>query len=453
MKCLKCGMEIEDNSKFCGYCGNPVQVVNPTVVSNPLGNGNVQNMVSPSMPNNQVQNNTQLGQSTPIVKTMPIETNTVSQGVQPTMQGANQVQTQQPVISNQIPNDNVVLPQQPIQENTPKISGIQANPTQTNFEYQQNVVPENNTINEQPSIKPNKKSNSWIFILLGVVLAVVAAVLLVMTLSKPSSTNNSVAVLETAINNFVEKGKNSGTIVAGIAIDSEEQSVNVDANIKYQKLNDELNLEISVDKSELFDELHLFANLSKNNMNLYATTNIINMIAGLEPTENKWIKLNSDDLGLDLNFDFDQTENIQADLSKLGLDKKIVYLGKNNNLRHYRLTVDKELLEDFYSNYLETASNENETVSFGLDEDFEGTYNIDFYINDYNELNSISIDFTDQLNNDGITKAILNIEFRDFNNTTVTIPSEALNTTVDLQTYITEIMPSQSQTELGDDSE
>lgn len=348
MKCLKCGLEIADTSKFCGYCGNPVDKQ--------------------------------------IVQGQVEETSVES--------------------FNPVP---------PVQEN--------------NIESQE--------IQNAKQTKPKKVSSTWIFITCGVLLAVVAAVLTLIAFNK--SSKNSITVLEKAINNLVLKGQNSGTITANVLVEGETDNLNISGVIKYEKQSDSYNLELTLNESMLFDQMNIFANIKNDSMNLYTKSSLIDMIFGTKSENDRWVNLNIPDLELKT----DEIETEKVNLSGKGLEKKFKFVDKQKGLNHYALTIDRELINNIERRMTEEERQEYELLLSSIPESstlIDKGYIVDFYINDHNELEKVSIDLSKYVDDDSITKVVLTVEFKDFNNTVASIPSEALNSSLDLETYMNENM-------------
>lgn len=380
MKCLKCGAEVEDTSKFCGYCGNPLQVDN-------IGNENANSF-----------------------------TNTVKEDMPATNQVFKENEQEQEVTMEQ----KEILP------------------LENNENLQVETKQEENKP-EKKSVKNNTKK--WIFIVCGVLLAVIASVLLILAFNK--SSNASIDILEKAIRNTISKGKDSGTITANILVEDDSQNINLSGAFKYQKENDSYKFAVNVDKSMFFDEINLFATVDKNNLSLYAKSGLIDMFMGTSSQTDNWLKYSYDFEEMKDSFE-DLKTNKEINLSNLGLDKYFKFIKKENGLRHYTFTINKKLIDELKN---KMTSEEKEEYDMMLSmipsssELLEKGYNIDFYINEKDELEKIAIDVTKFLEENEVKKAIFSLQFKDFNNTIVNIPEEAKNG-IDFETYMSENMPS-----------
>ena len=408
MKCLNCGAEIDATSKFCGYCGSPVEQ------SIPPENLSIQTdeQVPSDFNNNFMQ---QPETVNPVESEVNMEQSTVVSGIGSEINNPVDGSVQQ--TENSVASLFDIQPQQP--EPTP----TQPEPTPT-----QPVQPTNVPGKE-------KKSNTLVFIICGIVLAVVAAVLLILAFNKKS--NGSIDALEKAINNTISSGANSGTITASIMVESSGTSMNFSGMVKYQKINDLYNLQLTLDKSMIYDQIDLYAAIDKKNATLYAKTSLIDMIAGTSSSSDSWGYYNVDLTEITSELENNVKTDNKIELTNLGIDKKIKYVGKSDGSSHYVFTIDRELF-----NILQSKMNSDEiqetnqildSVS-GTSELIDKGYNVDLYVRN-DKLEKITIDLTKVIEDDSISKAIFTVEFKDFNNTIVNIPSEA-KTGINLETYI-----------------
>lgn len=291
-------------------------------------------------------------------------------------------------------------------------------------------VEQTNTDTETNASKSPKKGNNnkIVFIVLGVVLAVLAAVLVILAFNKTA--NSSIATLEKVLNNIGEKGVNSGTINAKISIeDNTTNSVNLSASVKYSKNNDTYNFELKLNESMLFDEMSLFLKVNEDSATFYADSNTIDLLGSTKSDENIWVYylLDLKDANEDIKFD----ANEEVDLKDILDEKHFKYIDKTNNLKHYKMIIDKDLLEKLKSKMPDEYSDE-----FGSEFPLTDSYELDFYINDSDELVRISMDLTDKLGNNEIKSAVISFDFENFGSTNVVIPNEALNSKIDMEKYM-----------------
>ena len=241
MKCVKCGADIADTAKFCGYCGNPVKVDS---------SNEVVNEVQPD-----------------VVTQEPV------QQVQPDMT------TQEPVqqVQTDIPTQDVQLESQNVVGDT--VQQVQNAVEQPTPSY---------TVNDSNSSKGNK-NNKGLFIALGCALAVIAVVLVSFALFKSNS--NSVDALNKAVANLNSKGADSATIKLEANIEASEMgSVKLSLESKAAKVNDQYLVEVKLNKNIITDEISMFMSFDKDNAKVYVPSSFINLIAGDETDTigNKW---------------------------------------------------------------------------------------------------------------------------------------------------------------------
>lgn len=353
MECKKCGANVADTAKFCGYCGNPVEqssVSNETIVQSNFNN-NIENYSMPveNMENNAIQNTT--------------------------------------------------------------------------------VV--NNNQNEA------KKNQKVLYIILGIILAIIAVVLVVFAFNK--SSNNSVAILQKAIANLNKKGENNGSLVATISLVSESTgSINVSAVSKYEKIGDIYNFEVTLNKNLFFEETSMYLTCDKEKLKLYVQSNLVDLMGSTSSDTNKWLNYTLNLAGNDLNLEESTLKNYNINLSNIIDSDHFVYIDSKENLNHYQLVIDEKLIKNIKK---ELSKLDDENIDEALESiseeeiSFEETYKVDFYINNSNELVAISIDLADAFDSDEITSAIIKLEFKDLGNTIVTMPKEAINSSTDLMEY------------------
>lgn len=388
MICKNCNANIDEKSKFCIYCGSKVELVE-----------NSKQTVNIDM---EVQNsNNVIGEPT-------INTD-INMGTEENSAIAN---------NNTVAQGNV------------------------NKDLEKTVVVPTEQLNEQIPVQntPKKSNKVLIFVILGILLAIIAGILLFYSFNKTS--NNSVKVLEKAVNNLVTKGENSGTINLDLKIEADASaSVNLSAAVKYARVDDNYNIALKLNKSLLFDEINLYSTITDKDVILYAKSSLIDMLGTTSSPTDMWVHYM---LNLDEVIDTEE-ENVELksniDLSSIFDDKHYKYIDKKDGLRQYQLIIDNDLL----ANIKKTAES-SESLKDYLSEISEEDINLeqpiylDFYINDSNDLVKISMDVSKMLEDESISKAVFEISFVDFANTSVQIPMEAKNSTTDIMSYMSTYM-------------
>lgn len=306
------------------------------------------------------------------------------------------------------------------------------------------IVPVQQVNEQMPVESTTKKENkTLIFIILGVVLAIIAGVLLFISFNK--SSNNSIKVLEKAINNFSDKGENSGTINLDFMLGSNESdSINLSATMKYAKVDYNYNVALTLNKSLLFDEINLYSTITDKDITLYTKSSLVDMIGMTSSPTDMWVHyiLNLDEV-IDTNKDVIKEES-DVELSNIFDDKHYKYVGKKDGLRQYQLIIDNELISKI-KKMAESSESLKESLSEIPEEQMklEQPVYLDFYINESNELTKISMDVSKFLEEESVSKAIFEISFLNFGNTMVEIPVEAKNSKMDIMTYMSTYMQKQ----------
>ena len=394
MICKKCGTNIEDDSKFCGVCGEKVEELVQE-----------QNIQTESVV-----------EETPIV--VPL--------IQPETESLEQTAVVEPIVQETSP-----VIEQPL-EQTAVVEPVMPEPVVNESITPVEPIPEVNTVPVQNK-EPKKKNNTFIFVLLGVLLGVVALALVYFAYNK--SSNNSVRVLEKALNNLAFKAEYSGTINAKLLIESDtEDTMNLSGSIKYHKQGDDnYNFHLILNKSMFFDEINLYASILDERATLYANSSLIDMLGLTSANPSMWVHMTTTEQELEMQTGTEVDELDDIDLSDMLDEKHFKLIGTENNLNHYQLVIDNDLVNKIKFE----ASKEEDLKSFtdSLTELTE-TYYVDFYINNSNELVKISMDLTNSLNDESIRSAVISLEFTNLDSTSVQIPTEAKNSTIDLETYM-----------------
>lgn len=402
MKCNNCGADIAPTSKFCGYCGNPIEQLQDPIIVQPQNN-------------NQINNGE----------------NTVDTKVESGGNGDNVL------IQN---NDSIINNDQDL---TANLSMDQSNLATQNIQNYEEHPQEKGT-NEHGT---KKKKNMIIFIVLGAVLILASIILLLVAFKK--SSNDSISVLTKAVNNLAEKSENSGTINTSILFENGTfDSMNLSASVKYQKINDLYNLSLTLNKSLLFDEVNLYSVISDKSLTLYANSSLLDMLGLTSSDSNMWLYY-----FLDLS-DFIQSDKqdnyTEVDFSKFVDNNHFKYIDKKDGLNHYQLIMDNQLMKKLESS-MDLSEDERKELEDSIEIDNNEKYILDFYINDSNEIVKISMNLTEFIENEDISKAIISFEFVDFNNTIVAIPEDAVASQMDIITYLSEYSNNNNDSSIGSD--
>lgn len=491
MLCKKCGATIENNSKFCGYCGELLTQVNsldqnlqgsnqtlntlqPEASSNnqfmieelnnqPIQNEEVLNIFGNV--NNNIQNTT-LEQSTILNEISKNDVNLEPINNELKLEETNINKNLNVVQPNlEIPNENINLQNEPtilpINENNVSINEI-SNTLKSNVENSSSIElqPINNEANivqttnestnmvqpivETPNIATNNqpvnsegsankapnKNNKKLFIIIGAVLGVIAVILLGFSFLKGSG--SSISVLKKAIANFKLNSQNSFTINANLtAVDSDNKENSFDALIKSQKKSEnETNMQIVVNKTELFDEINSYLVFKDNKAELYLQSTLIDLLGLTSSLDPIWVN-NSVDLD-----EVQKDNNEEISLEQLIDEEHFILIDKVNGVKHYQLIIDQKIIDDIKVKF---ADSENETIKSLIesDETIEKPIKIDFYISKSDEIEKIDINLLNYFGeNVEMNKMLLSLKFSNFNNTTVDVPNEVKNGIYDLQTYM-----------------
>ncbi len=376
--------------------------LNPEVVNNSLNQETVNNSLNSEVVNDSLNQNSIQSET---IKNVPETVEVPAQN--------NQVVEHPSLIQMDLKSNNVVATETN-ESGTQDLNSQQPATTQTNPP----------TINQpiQPNNKKSKKNNNkGLFIILGVVLVVVAAVVAFMIFNK--SEKNDIDALENAVENFLKAGGQSGTVDFRVTVESVTgDTVNVSSTLSYIKSNNLLDIALIVNKSALFDEMGLYARINNNSINLYTQSNVLDLLGTTSSDGNIWVK-----------YSEQLTENILEELNSLDLNQEIdlsqtldskhfKFVGTEDELNHYILLVDDELLSKL----------DEDSMSINKGESYE----LDIYLDKSDKLSKINFDLSSYIKNDNIAKLYITIEFSNLGNTNLVIPEDAINSSMDIDTYI-----------------
>lgn len=405
MTCKKCGKEISDNSKFCGYCGQLVEKVDS------LNSTNNQDVNDISM------DNVIHDSEGTIIEEKGVNVEKLENGTQMNLENK---QTSNSTVDVQ-ENENL---------NTSNDSNIK-----TEFEpFMANVE---NTPQSAPTKKKN--SNKVLLIIIAVLIVIAINLFAFMSMNKNKGTKNSISILEKAVGNFEKKGNESGTITAGVQIESSTSDViNLSASILYAKENDDYKFNIRLNKSAFTDAIDLYSVVNKEKASVYVNSKTIDMLGMTESNLNTWLLYTTELDNIVDEIKKSENKNVDVKLDNIIDKDHFKLVGKENDLNHYKLILDEKFFENIKNNITinEEDKKDLEEALETLKKSKIKSIEIDVYIDNSNEISKISIDLAKIINSEEIKKAELSIEFKDFNNTKVEIPKEAMGATMSIEDYI-----------------
>ena len=424
MICKKCGANIADTSKFCGYCGAQVE----QDVSQVQSNADTLNSVNMGQIQNTFDN---VGQIIPNI-------NSDESISEPSIQSFDN----QPlnVNNNLLNNENLI--------NNNVDSNTQLNSTVSNSNINQSSTfpPMENQIqlsNNQPTIQnqsnqpinqnvSNKKKSGKGGVLIAVVSVIVicAIVGVVAVLGINNKKDTPIVALRKTLGNIENKANMGATIKANILIESStNDSMNFSADFKYAKDKDGYNVAVTLNKSLLYDEIELYSIINNQNITLYTKSNVVDLFGLTKSLEDIWLYL---DVPLDeINIKNWEQSNTNIDILDIIDEKHVTFIDEVDGIRHYQLIIDKQLIDKNKDKLSDEEYDEIVTMF-----DVNDSYSIDYYINKLNELKKVSIEISDLGEDIEISRIVLSFELSDLNSTSVTIPTEALDSTESLDDYM-----------------
>ena len=410
MYCEKCNGELKPNTKFCVFCGAPVNVNQTLQKPQDTLNNNVVQTQANSIPNQEIAN------------------------VNPASLQNNLNNNIGPVPVNNVSNEVRLVEPIPVVENAQNSMNNNIGPVPVNNVSNEVRPVEPIPVVESPQTPSKKRNNKLVFVILGIILVLLALFLFVFSFMK--SSGSSIDVLKQALANM-NKIESGVTINLSIEAESEGMSLNFSGVAKIDQKENKTDMQIKLNKSAFTEEINLYASILDYKATAYIESSVVDMLLGIESNSNKWLYISEVIEKDEINID-DIEQNISdTDIISIIDEKNFVYIDENNGLKHYQLVIDEELINKLKEEISKLNIEEYNDILESL-ESIDETIRIDYYINSNNELTKISFDMSSYLEDAGISKLVLTIGISDINKTTVEIPQEAINSKDDLETYINE---------------
>ncbi|MBQ9318198.1 MAG: zinc ribbon domain-containing protein [Bacilli bacterium] len=278
-------------------------------------------------------------------------------------------------------------------------------------------------------VSPMKKSKKGLIIILLLIIVLGALAAGYFFFFEKESHEETVKHMDTALANLQKSANQSGTVKMKAEV-SMGYDIELNALIKYAKQNDKYYMQFSLEKSLFMDEMNMYMVLGENSLDYYVQSSLINSYGLTNLDNNSWFSYSMDysDLGFNLK-DLDMT-NQKVDTEKIFNNKNLKYIDKKDGLSHYQIVLNKDLINSL--NKDNTYSNEE------LQQFIDMNLVMDVYLDSNDNIVKVVFDLGDAFKkqNPSISKAIFTIEFTDLNKTVVTIPDEALNAEYNMNNYL-----------------
>jgi len=201
----------------------------------------------------------------------------------------------------------------------------------------------------------------------------------------------------------------------------------------------EVNAKIAVGKNMFIGDLEAYLNINQNDqkIDIYMPSTIIDNMYGIENEKIDWLHYGAkiDDLDDEsIEIDTAELEKLKNIDYKKVIGDNFVYVDKADNIKHYQFIINQGLIER-----LATELGEEFTDDMKFDFDFK----LDFYIDkDYN-LTKIKADFKELMKEIEPDEEMVNfdefsltMDFKNINNTTVTVADMIKNNAIELEVYL-----------------
>ena len=219
----------------------------------------------------------------------------------------------------------------------------------------------------------------------------------------------------------------------------EQDGMSVDASIPMTMKVSEKGLYVKLEKNTFIEQnIELYGSIEKEKMTLYIPNfdEEFNIKEGFMKLE---LDLNDEDFK-DFTENLDEAKVEMKDLNKYLTDKVIVFVEEKDGLDYYQFVINDDLLKKIAEDNDEEYENVNMEIKFDvyIDSKTKTLSKIEFdlkeFFNDY--MNS---DLADEetledfdVYAEMIKTLLFTIEFKNVNNTTITIPQDVIDNAVDI---------------------
>lgn len=254
----------------------------------------------------------------------------------------------------------------------------------------------------------------------------------------------SVEVLNKVLTNETESS--SVTVKASIDFEMEQDGMNIDLPLSLtMKVDTENgkngNMMFELADNPFIGKLEMYANIKEEEMTMYMPSSIIDLMVGLENTENKWIiQKETIEKEEETEFSLDEYKKEVSKIMEVVKEDDFVFIEKTDGTSHYQLKITADLVKRI----LEKMEEEYDS---SLDEMLKEEIVLDMYIKDY-MITKIEFDMTkvlksiseeieeDSFDMQAIKKLTLSVEAVDYDKTIVTIPEEVKNQAITSEEYL-----------------
>ena len=442
MLCKNCGVEIEENSKFCGNCGTKVEITNEEV-------SNIEDVFVAETDKNigfEIKNPATKNTIEPRVETVSVDLEkTLNLGTIPALNTQLLKDAKSETMSVDLEKTLNLGTFQSLEKQRKELENSNNEINQNSMSYQnnnvqlnqdvmnnQNMFNNNSSNNTRPNNNQNnKKGNKLPIIIGGIALGVIAIIVVILAVTR--SSNSTVKVLEKAMNNLMINSENGITIDGKIDIKAKTgESFNLSTTIKAEKKQNNIDMQITLNKSLFFDEMNVYANVNENNATLYVNSTTLDMLGTTYSEVPMWLYSTVSLAELLEGEEIDLT-NSNKTLNFDVIDKNhFVFVDSEGDIDHYKFIIDQELINTLKTKVKEEELREElETI-----EPIEKPIELDFYINKSNELTKIVLDLAQHLEEETMESITISIEFSGMNNTKVDIPKQAKDSKIDIDSYM-----------------
>lgn len=257
-----------------------------------------------------------------------------------------------------------------------------------------------------------------------------------------------IEVLEKTVQNLgeVKSLEVVATLNAKVIQEGATVEISVPLSVAVSEAKDEMDMKVSLGENPFIGSLEAYfiANTESKKLDLYFPSSLYDMMLGIKSEESKWLyttttlEENEDSKSIISDEDLEKIKNI--DYKKV-IGDNFVYVDTNEGINHYQLIINNDLIQRLAVELGEEVESIKEEIKLEVYIDAEN-YNITKIGSDLKNMLTENASEEELEKFSSLEEFSFTMEFKNVNNTTVTIPEDVKNDAIDLEKYTMDLLDS-----------
>lgn len=261
----------------------------------------------------------------------------------------------------------------------------------------------------------------------------------------------SLEVFDDVINTLSEVKSIEMDTKAFVKVDAEGVALDVSLpfNLSLVENNEEATFSLDVKENAIMDQTKVYGKTNAKNFKFYFPSTVLELVLGETGGEEKWLSFSGDLTELEeTEFDSEMQSKLEnLDYKKIILEENFVYVDKEEDIGHYQFVINEGLIQRLATELGEEFEQTEDTSKINL--------KLDMYINlKTNEITKIymnlkdmivdiigdSVDESEEFDPNMFKEVSIEMNFKNYNNTSVVIPEDVINEAMAYEDYLKTII-------------